>query len=156
MKIRSNYVSNSSSSSFIVEKDLTSKGLPCLQLTEEQKKRINGSKFLGEIIELDLTKNYWLTPYIYDGNDRYDEIKKSANAIEYDEGEMSEMPYNDIYYNEYVIDGDTSIFIKKEDDAAVQMKFSKFVKMIEQDYGSNIQVVVDYKQNHIELRVVEK
>jgi len=156
MKIRSNYVSNSSSSSFIVEKDLTSKGLPCLQLTEEQKKRINGSKFLGEIIELDLTKNYWLTPYIYDGNDRYDETIKTANAIEYDNGEMSETPYNDIYYNKYVIDGDISIFIKKEDDEAVQMKFSKFVKMIEKDYGSDIQVVVDYKQNCIELRFVEK
>ena len=148
MKIRNGYVSNSSSSSYIVDTDLNNKGIACLELTEQQKKLINGFKsFIDETIEIDVNKPYYLTEYIY-GDKQYDEIKKVKHMF-YDQGELNGSPRNEEYYNEYQYDF-TSVYLRKEHDIAKQMSFNKFVQQFKKDFG-NIDIRVKYQGNNIIL-----
>ena len=145
MKIRSNYVSNSSSSSFIITKDLTDKGICCLKLTTAQKERLNGSKIYDETISLDPNKDFWLTEFIYDGDDRkWDVIENGGEHIIYSEGQMCGEPYEESDFNEYQINGDISVYIRKEHDEIKQMKFTEFAKEFKKLYGSDVEVLVEY------------
>lgn len=157
MKIRNGYVSNSSSSSFIVTKDLTNEGILCYKLTEAQKQLINGSKNIdGVIINLDLNKDFWLTQYIFEGYDYKIDLIKSIEHVFYGEGEMSEQPYNKELFNEYKIDGDTSVYLMKQHDEAEQMKFSKFIKQFNKTFSKDTQVIVKYEKNgDITLKIVQ-
>lgn len=155
MKFRSNFVSNSSSSSFIVCKDLNDKGIRCLKLSRAQKEKINGSKIYDETIELDLNKDFWITEFIYDGdNKKWDIIENNGEYLIYSEGQMSGEPYTEEYFNEYPIDGDTSVFIRKEHDEVKQMSFNKFAKTFKENFGSS-EVLVEYtNENKIILTVI--
>lgn len=157
MKIRSNYVSNSSSSSFIVTKDLTNEGIACLKLTQAQKEKINGSTIYDKTIGLDLNKDFWLTQFISDCNDRKFDIIESVEHILYSEGDLGEECRNDTYYNEYQIDGDTSVYILKEHDEIKQIKFKEFVKNFKEQFGKDADVLVEYTEDgKIVLKPVEK
>lgn len=155
MKIRSNYVSNSSSSSFIVTKDLSDLGISCLKLTRAQKEKINGSVCYDEKVIIYPDKDYWITEFINDGDDRkWDIIEKGGEHIIYSEGQMCGEPYDDRFYNEYPIDGDVSVFIRKEHDEAKQMSFNKFAKKFKENFGSS-EVLVEYtNDNKIILTVI--
>lgn len=157
MKIRSNYVSNSSSSSFIVTKDLTNEGIACLKLTQAQKEKINGSTIYDKTIGLDLNKDFWLTQFISDCNDRKFDIIESAEHILYSEGDLGEECRDDTYYNEYQIDGDISVYILKEHDEIKQIKFKEFVKNFKEQFGKDADVLVEYtKDGKIVLKPVIK
>ena len=122
-----NYVSNSSSSSFIVTKDLTLKGINCLKLSEEQKKLIDGYKNYDEQISINPEQDYWLTQFISDCSSLYDNIH-DVNHVYYQEGQLNETPRNEDFYNEYQIsEFGESVFLLKQHDVAKQMSLSKFV-----------------------------
>lgn len=151
MKIRSNYVSNSSSSSHIVNKDLSSLGIACLKLTLEQKKLLNGSKLNDTVINLPNLEytDYYLTQFIYDcPNEVYEELKK-AEIISYIGGEMSEEPYEDSLVNSYHI-GDKLVYLLKEHDTERQVKFNTFIKEFKATKG-NIRVFVKYTKDGVIL-----
>ena len=99
MKIRTNYVSNSSSSSFLVSQDV-SKVVPCVKLSEEIWKALdkNYCDWEGEKLNLsEFSQEWWLTSMIYDGDNAYNEILKLDNVKHYLEG--NDTPY-DYYDNE--------------------------------------------------------
>ena len=86
MKIRSNYVSNSSSSSFIVTKDLNNKGISCLKLNEKQLELLRGWKCWEEdkeSFEPKENQEYYLTEYISDCDDQWSELKGMSDSFEY-------------------------------------------------------------------------
>lgn len=99
MKIRINYVSNSSSSSFLVPKDISNL-TPCIKLSDEIWKAIEnnyidweGNKFnLSEI-----SNQWWLTNFISEWDINYDEVIKIEHIKHYMEGH--EEPY-DWYENQ--------------------------------------------------------
>lgn len=128
MKIRTSYVSNSSSSSFIVCKDLSDKGISCLKLNDEQKKLINGTSVYDEVIKLDLSKDFWLTQFIGGCDDKYDIIAEIDHIL-YQEGQLNETPRNEDFYNEYQNGSfGESVYILKRHDTAKQMNISKFAR----------------------------
>ena len=141
MKIRSCYVSNSSSSSFIVTKDLSDKGITCLKLSKEQIELINGSSIEyddSKKFELDPSKDYWLTEFIYDIDDEAsEELMEDPNRIVYSSGQMSMEPYDLESFNKYDIDGEVSIYIRKEHDVAKQMTFAEFIKNFLDENGNS-------------------
>lgn len=156
MKIRSNYVSNSSSSSFIVSEDLSSRGVACIKLSLEQKKLINGSIVNEKEFKLDNfnKKDYYLTQFISDCCEKeLDEINK-VKVCYYSGGELSERPYLNQFYNEYKINGDISVFLLKEHDEAKQMTFNKFAKDFKTKFG-NVDVLVKYDGKGVYLTYVE-
>ena len=129
MKIRSNYVSNSSSSSFIVNKDLSNKGVSCLKLSDEQKKLINGTTIYGQdVIKLNLKKDYWLTQFISDCDKKYDEVYKLKHIF-YMEGQLCEQPRDYDFFNEYQVNEfGASVYLLKQHDVSKQMTLNQFVK----------------------------
>lgn len=156
MKIRMSYVSNSSSASFLVFQDLTSQGIYCLKLTTAQKELINGTIINDERIGLDTSKDVYLTEFVFDGDDeKWDKIMNVEHQY-YSGGQIGGEPYADDMFNEYRIDGYTSVYLRKEHDEAKQMKFNKFVKDIKETYGTKVEVIVKYEKNgDITLKVVE-
>ena len=79
MKQRSGFVSNSSSSSFIVFEDLSSRGIPCLKLNDEQMKRIDGFQYFEDypVIHFEGRQGY-LTKFITGYYDSENEILESV------------------------------------------------------------------------------
>lgn len=157
MKVRLNYVSNSSSTSFLVSEDLTSKGIACIKLTRAQKELLNGSLIneKSERIGINLDKDLYLTEFVSDCDDKKWDIVTSVERIPYESGQMCGEPYtDDEVYNEYQIDGDRSVYLRKEHDEAKQMKFSKFAKEFKKAH-SDIDVIVKYDEKGIHLTLVE-
>lgn len=157
MKIRNGYVSNSSSSSFLVSEDLTKKGIACLKLTQAQKEVLNGAYIQnGETkIGINLDKDIYLTEFVFDGDDRKWETVTSVEHMVYESGQMCGEPYSDDdVYNEYQIDGDHSVYLRKEHDEAKQMKFSKFAKEFKKAY-SDMDVIVIYGDDKVTLKFVK-
>ena len=161
MKIRIGYVSNSSSASFLVSEDLASKGIACLKLTRAQKELINGSKISydsdsGSRFGLDLKRDIYLTQFVSEWDEKKCDIIESVEHLKYENGQMCETPYVEEAFNEYQIDGDTSVYLRKEHDEAVQMEFGKFVKEFKKIYDIKTNVIVKYKEdNCIILKIVE-
>ena len=156
MKVRLNYVSNSSSTSFLVSEDLTSKGIACIKLTRAQKELLNGSLINDkeERIGINIDKDLYLTEFVSDCDDEKWDIVTSVERIPYESGALGGEPYSEEYYNEYQIDGDRSVYIRKEHDEAKQMKFSKFAREFKKAY-SDIDVIVKYDEKGIHLTLVE-
>jgi len=92
MKTRMGYVSNSSSSSFLVTKDV-SQFLPCIKLTREIADAViqNHSDWDGKKLPFELGTDLWLTDFVYDCDDKKWEAVKDAGGVEYMEG------HGDIY-----------------------------------------------------------
>lgn len=160
MKIRICYVSNSSSASFLVSEDLTSKGIACLKLTQAQKEMLNGSLIQdGEIkVGINLTKDLYLTEFVSDCDDKKWDIIESVEHMVYENGQMCGEPYSDDdVYNEYQIDEDRSVYLRKEHDEAKQMPFSEFVKEFRHTYNEqgDMNVIVKYEENGIHLTFVK-
>lgn len=144
MKIRTCFVSNSSSSSFIVSDNLESKGIACLKLSPEQKKLLQAAGYLkGK----DLEKDYWLTEFLGDERD-YAPIE-AVEHEDYVEGDLGEFPRCEEYYNEYEVGG-RSVFLMKEHDDARQMYFREFVKQYK-NAGLPLEVIVRYESDGVKL-----
>ena len=154
MKIRSNYVSNSSSSSFIVTKDFTNSGITCLKLNKKQLELMKGYKLWTEdkeSFEPKENQDYYLTEYLSDCDKRWEKLKEMKDAFEYSCGGHGG-PYDEDMFNEYNCDFGY-VYLMKIHDEAKQMSFNKFVKKFKEDYG-NSDVIVKYDENGINLKVV--
>lgn len=94
MKIRTNFVSNSSSSSFLVSEDI-SKLIPCIKLPSEIWEAMERNYIDWEGNKLDLSSKsneWWLTSFISEWDDNYDMVGQSKNHYRYMDGH--EEPYD--------------------------------------------------------------
>jgi hypothetical protein len=104
MKIRTNYVSNSSSSSFLVAHDV-SNITECIKLPKEIWSALDANYIDWEGNKLNLSEfsqEWWLTTLIYDGEETYETISELKDSKSYLQG--NDTPY-DFYDNEngYII-----------------------------------------------------
>ena len=155
MKIRAGYVSNSSSSSFLCREDTSRFRIACIKLTVDQIKAMKAIyDWDGKILhELDPNREYYITEYVADYEDKYYELKESSAYIgEYDNGGHGG-PYDEDMYNEYQNEWGESIYIKKSDDVAEQMSFSKFCKKYK-EAGHPTDVIVKYETDGVTLKWV--
>lgn len=157
MKIRTTYVSNSSSSSYIVFKDLTSLGIPCMKLNTEQAKKILDAIKADPYYKVDIpddcyNKDIYLTTYIADCRDGLYETLRQEFSIMYDEGELNEEPRAEEYYNQYPTNiVEESWWIRKEHDNNKQMKLKKLIKYL-QDSELPKEFIVEHTPTGIFLR----
>ena len=92
MKIRANYVSNSSSSSFLVPKE--PKGnINSIRLPREIWEAIsrNHIEWNGEKFDLSSSEEWWLTEMVSDCQDEFKELSDMEGSIAYLDG--NDMPY---------------------------------------------------------------
>ena len=144
MKLRTCYVSNSSTSSFIIGVDLSSKGVSCLKLNDEQKRLLQADGFLkGK----DLSKDYYLTEFVY-SDSHYDAIQ-AVEHEEYQEGQLNGEPRWEEMYNEYS-KGYQSVYLRRDHDNAKQMTISQFVKAYKKA-GLPQDVIVRYEADGVKL-----
>lgn len=95
MKIRNGYVSNSSSSSFIVDFDTSDKGIACIKLSDEIIKCLqeNLTDDENKLLNLSGSKTWYLTEFVNDcDNKGYGLV--SEKGIHYMDGGFRE-PYGD-------------------------------------------------------------
>ena len=136
MKIRNGYVSNSSSSSFLIKKNYDT--ISCLKLTPQQIHLLK-----EDYPQIDQTEEIYLTEYLYDF-----EIEATDIICCYDQGGHFG-PYCEEYYNQYGY----KLYLKKQHDVCKQMTFNKFVK----DYknsGLSKEVLVKYTPDGVFLKYV--
>lgn len=109
MKIRNGYVSNSSSSSFLVPVEIKGR-ISSIKLPKEIWKAIekNHVEWNGEKFDMSSSDEWWLTELISDCEEQYDTISKIEHAIPYLEG-------NDEPYGCYDEDGDKNYIKFKKD-----------------------------------------
>lgn len=151
MKARNGYVSNSSSSSFIVKEDVSNLGISCIKLNKKQLELLKGFKQWeddAESFEPVENQDYYLTEYIADCCDDWGKVRDMEGAFEYSAGGHGG-PYDEEDFNEYVCNFG-SVYLRKEHDEAKQMSFNKFAKSFKTDYG-NIDVLVKYEKDSIVL-----
>lgn len=134
MKIRSGFVSNSSSASYLVLKDLSEIGIKCVKLTQSQisyireryKKEIDSNDFSFISKEqfdfVNLHDNIWITQFIADGTNASEKIEdeeiiKDGEKSFYFEGDLSESPRDEEDFNCLIDDDyDGGVWIFNEDN----------------------------------------
>ena len=92
MKLRSGFVSNSSSSSFLMPMDVSDIGVECIKLSDEVIECFKQylTDFDGKNVDLSASKEWWLTRMVSDCEDHYSDLRKKG-GIEYLAG--NEYPY---------------------------------------------------------------
>lgn len=154
MKQRSGFVSNSSSSSFIVFEDLSSKGIPCLKLNDEQMKRIDGFQYFEDYPAIHFEgRQGYLTKFITGYYDAENNILESIERHHYADGDSDGTSYDCDCYNEHQI-GNNLFYILKDHDSAEQMTISQFAAKIKREYG-NIEVLVQNEREGIFLKILK-
>lgn len=100
MKTREGYVSNSSSSSFLIPHEIKGR-VGCIRLPDEIWQAIwrNHVEWDGTGFDLSASKSWWLTELVSDCCEEYNEISDIPNSIAYLEG-------NDEPYGCYEPDGE--------------------------------------------------
>lgn len=143
MKIKMGYVSNSSSSSFLVKRNYEDKGITCLKLNTQQILSLK-----EDYPQIDQTEELYLTEYLYDITKIVSEMEKKDIVSEYDQGGHFG-PYDEEYYNKYGY----KLFLKKQHDVCKQMTFNKFVKEYKNN-GLPSEVLVKYTPDGVFLKYV--
>lgn len=92
MKTRNGYVSNSSSSSFLIPTELKGR-VECIELPKEIWQAIarNHVEWDGKKLDLSGSSRWWLTDMVSDCAEEYGELSQMPHAVPYLEG--NDMPY---------------------------------------------------------------
>lgn len=120
MLMRNGWVSNSSSSSFIVDADLKDLGINCWKIPRGWYKAfeddVNADVSEEDKIHLDFEKDYWLTAFVefYD-DDLYRKFQEHEVAV-FGDGQMGGEPYDEEFFEEVWKDkyGEHSVWVPKD------------------------------------------
>ena len=151
MKIRNGYISNSSSSSYIVNKDLSQFGISCIKLTKEQMMLIHDNPTNNIINFANYDVDCYLTQFVY-SDSQYEEIKKVEHIL-YQEGQMNCEPREEDLYNEYASEFGYSVYILKQHDIAKKMTLNEFVKEYKKTDLPK-QFLIKYEKDGIKLKYI--
>ena len=122
MKTRNGYVSNSSSSSFLLPHPVNGHAVSCIKLPREIWKAIekNHIEWDGKKFDMSASDEWWLTDMVSDCDDTYSEICDIENSIAYLEGDTQP-------YGSYDEDGEKNYIIFKKGDDKFYILASDFM-----------------------------
>lgn len=151
MKVRNGFVSNSSSSSFLLSFEPKDSNVKYVKLTENQKKYLleNFSESNDEDEKkafklLSKCNDVWLTQFISDCRDEFGKFIDSMNEEDYAHyacGEMSEDPYDPEHFNQIDHDemSDVHVWIRCEDDKDnFKMSTAELCKFLKKEHKNDM------------------
>ena len=122
MKRREGYVSNSSSSSFLVPCEPNLPRVSAIKLPKEIWKAIerNHVEWNGKKFDMSMSEEWWLTDMVSDCTEQYKQISDIPNVISYLDG-------NDMPYGAYDEDGEKDYIIFKKNEESFFVLVSDFL-----------------------------
>ena len=168
MKIRTGFVSNSSSSSYVVNADLTSFGIRCLAIDPSRLRSVqrwlNAFKLSSEPeVVLDPNTQWYVTRYIteYEPDGVYDALDKHTK-FDYMTGQLDGTPYEDgeddpeIYRSPGGDDYRDAVYIRKEHTVMAVMKPAEVAEFVRKTYPESAQVEAYVIDDHIIIKPLTK
>ena len=151
MKIRTGFVSNSSSSSFIVNSNEPSDFVKehYLKIEDDRIKQKIIDRFEGKI---DTTKDIWLSPFYWDGC-----IKSDLDGYQCAEGKFFDEAHGNVTYDETrweILDKELGVAIKRTDDERLEYIMSKYPTV--EEYHRWIENAKLYLQNKLDTEETKK
>lgn len=146
MKIRTSFVSNSSSSSYIVKQDLTEDGIRCAPIVRDRldalEEFINLCRLDDEDpVKLDRNTDWYVTRFIteYEPYCVYDKLRE-VGAIDYCDGQTGGVPYDweDDYPDTICVahgsDEYDSVYMRREHTSACEYTVEELVDYLRTKY----------------------
>lgn len=153
MKTRTNYVSNSSSSSYIVPIDLTDKRISCIHLTKDQIESISKSIDSDDLDLFRTFSDYWLTRPIkeYEADSVYDALE-SVSKVPYSAMQMCGEPYDEDQFFCYNVSGD-SVYLSLQDIKGEIITRKSLCKLLREKFTADQKFILNFSNNSIILDI---
>lgn len=153
MKIRTNYVSNSSSSSYIVARDLTSEGIACVKLNATAVDKIRTSCWYEGLQTLNTFSEYWLTRPIKEYEpDNVQDLINSVDKVIYCDHQMSGYPYDEEGFFGFAV-GDDTVYMQLNHVSGLVVSRKQLCKILKEKYSKNQKFILNISNNSVTLEI---
>lgn len=153
MKIRTKYVSNSSSSSYIVCRDLTSEGIACVKLDATTVDKIRTSCLYEDLQKLNTFSEYWLTRPIKEyETDAIQDLINSVDRAFYCDHQMSGYPYDEEYFFGFSV-GDDTVYMQLDHVSGLVVSRKQLCKILKEKYSKDQKFILNISNNSVTLEI---
>ena len=153
MKVRTNYVSNSSSSSYIVSRDLTSEGIACVLLNKDTADHIRSNADIEDLELLNSFSELWVTRPITECETAAVEyLISNTPKVHYLNHELDGTPYDEDYVFGYDVAGDV-VYLHLSHVKGEVMNRDAVIKLLKERYDETQLFAVTFSSNGITLDI---
>lgn len=153
MKIRTKYISNSSSSSYIVPRDLTAQGVACIKLSTASADKFKASSVCADTHVYDSFSELWLTRPIkeYESDEVY-ALMDSIQKEEYCCFQMDGTPYDESYFFGYKVGCDI-VYMHIQHITDELMTRTQLCRFIKNKFCKDQKFILNFSENCITLTI---
>lgn len=153
MKVRVNYVSNSSSSSCLVPSSLTEDGIACVRLSDDIAEHIKSTADIEDLETLKSFSELWVTrPITEYESPAIKELISNTPKVHYLNHQMDGTPYDDGFVFGYDVGGDL-VYLQLSHVNGKIMSRDAVIKLLKEKYGKTQMFAVSFSDSDITLAI---